>query len=124
MTLVKKVLVAEDDQFLKKIYESKFAKAGFEVKVAGDGVEALSILQSFQPHIILLDVIMPKKDGFDTLKELRANAKWQKIPILILSNLGQLEDKKKALALGATDYLVKSEMPIQELIQMVESKIA
>lgn len=114
-----KILVAEDDAALLKVYQAKLSKVGFEVKVARDGDEVGLVLQDFTPDIILLDLVMPKKDGFDVLKELKESPKLKKIPVIVTTNLGQPEDKQKATALGAVDYLVKSDTPIQGIVDRV-----
>ena len=115
-----KILVAEDDKFLVKVYEAKLTKAGFEAKIAQDGEEALEILKTFTPEIILLDLMMPKKDGFQVLAELKADPKLKGIPVIVTSNLSQPEDKKKAMDLGAKDYIVKSDTPIQDIIEKLK----
>lgn len=116
-----KVLVAEDDKFLIKVYESKLLKAGFDAKIAQDGVEALEMLKTFVPDVILLDLMMPNKDGFQVLTELKADQKLKHIPVIVTSNLSQPEDKKKAMDLGAKDYIVKSDTPIQDIIEKLKS---
>jgi two-component system, OmpR family, alkaline phosphatase synthesis response regulator PhoP len=120
---MKKVLIAEDDKFLASAYRLKLVKEGFEVKVAGDGVEALEMLKAFVPDIIVLDLMMPNKDGFATLKEIKEDEKLNKIPVIIASNLGQAEDVEKAKKLGAVDYIIKAELSISELIKKIESNI-
>lgn len=116
-----KIIVAEDDVFLKKVYQAKLTKAGFEVKIAEDGEEVGKILQSFIPDMILLDLIMPKMDGFAVLSQLKSRDQYKHIPVIITSNLSQLEDKQKALAMGAVDYLVKSDIPIQGVVDKIKS---
>ncbi len=120
---MKKVLVAEDDPFLLKVYETKMVKAGFEVKIAHDGEEVFAILQTFQPDLMLLDLVMPKKDGFQVLTELKAKPPTKPFPIIVTSNLGQPEDKQKAIALGAKDYMVKSDVPISSIIEKVKETL-
>jgi two-component system alkaline phosphatase synthesis response regulator PhoP len=117
---MKKILVAEDDSFLIQIYKIKIAKAGFDVRVAQDGEEVFTVLKDFTPDVILLDLIMPNKDGFETLKELKASDKWKNIPVIITSNLGQTEDMEKTKKLGAVDYVIKSDTPIQTIIEKVK----
>lgn len=120
---MKKVLIAEDDTFLTKVYQAKMAKTGYEFQIAKDGTEVFTILDGgFAPDLILLDIMMPKKDGFTTLKELKESEKYKNIPVIITSNLGQLEDKEKAKTLGAMDYLLKSEMGIQEIIDRIKQQ--
>lgn len=120
---MKKILVAEDDTYLANAYRVKFTKAGFEVKNAYDGDETLSILQTFTPDLILLDIIMPKKDGFITLREIKANEKWKNIPVILVSNLGQAEDKEKGMKLGAYDFFTKTDLTLNSLIEKISSII-
>lgn len=118
-----KILVAEDDKFLASAYRVKLSKAGFEIKLATDGQEALDILQTFTPDVILLDLIMPVKDGFTVLEELKKNDVWKNIPVIVASNLGQKEDIDKSMMLGATDYFVKSDMHINDVLAKINSAI-
>ena len=119
-----KILVAEDDRFLSKVYTTKFEKAGYEVKNALDGNEVFQILQNFTPDVILLDLIMPLKDGLITLKELKSNDKYKNIPVIIASNLGQKDEIDKGISLGAADYLVKSDTTIEKLIEKVNKLVS
>lgn len=118
-----KILIAEDDNYLVNAYRVKLTKAGYEIKIALDGNEALMALESFAPDLIVLDLVMPKKDGFATLEEIKKNDKWKNIPIIIASNLGQKEDIDRGMKLGATDFIVKSEMSLNDLIAKI-NKIA
>ena len=115
-----KILVAEDDKYLARVYQAKFTKAGFEVRIGADGEEAEKILQTFIPNIILLDLIMPKKDGFEVLRDLKLSEKFKNIPVIVTSNLAQPEDKQKALAMGANEYIVKSDVPIQGIVDKIK----
>lgn len=119
-----KILVAEDDVYLANAYRVKLTKAGFDVKIASDGQEALDTLPTFSPNIILLDLVMPRKDGFTALAEIRAKNEWKTLPIIIASNLGQKEDIEKGMRLGATDFIIKSEMPLNDLITKINTLIA
>jgi len=118
---MKKILIVEDDTYLANAYRVKLSKAGFEVKNAFDGEEALSMLQTFAPDLILLDIVMPKKDGFTTLAEIKVNEQWKNIPVIVASNLGQKEDIDKGMALGATDYIVKSQIPIADVLVKINN---
>lgn len=115
----KKVLVAEDDKFLSSAYKAKLTKAGFEVTMASDGDEALKALKSYKPDVILLDLIMPNKDGFVVLEEVEQNEELKKIPVIIASNLGQKEDIDKGMALGAKDFVIKSNMSLDDLVSKI-----
>jgi CheY-like chemotaxis protein len=114
-----KILVAEDDKFLGSAYRAKLTKTGFEVQIATDGNEALTALQSFTPDIILLDLVMPGKDGFATLEEIKQSDQLKSIPVIVASNLGQKEDLDKAMALGASDYIIKSDLSLDALISKI-----
>lgn len=120
---MKKILVAEDDAFLANAYKVKLTKAGYEVVVAADGQEALEALKNFTPDIILLDLIMPIKDGFSTLEELKKLPEFTKIPVLIASNLGQPEDIDRAMKLGAIDFIIKSEMSMESMLEKISSTL-
>jgi two-component system, OmpR family, alkaline phosphatase synthesis response regulator PhoP len=120
---MKKILVAEDDHFLGNAYRLKLEKSGFEVKIARDGKEALEILNTFNADLILLDLMMPIVDGFAVLENLGKNDKFKKIPVIIASNLGQKEDIDRGMKLGAVDYIVKSDLPLEELIKKINSYI-
>lgn len=115
-----KIMVVEDDKFLMKIYQSKLNKEGFEVVAAHDGEEATTLIPAEMPQLILLDLIMPKKTGFEVLTEIKQNPATAQIPVLILSNLGQSSDVEKGMQLGAVDYVVKSNMSITEIIEKVK----
>ena len=118
---MKKILVAEDDTYLANAYRVKLTKAGFEVKNAFDGQEAINILQTFIPDLIILDIVIPKKDGFTILSEIKANEKWKNIPVILVSNLGQKEDREKGMQLGATDFFVKTDFSLNDLIQKINN---
>lgn len=120
---MKKILVVEDDKFLVNVYRIKLSKAGYEVQIAYDGQQALTMLEAFQPDIILLDLILPIKDGFTFLKEARQMDKFKNIPVIIASNLGQNEDVSKGLSLGANDYLIKSDTTLDILLDKIKALI-
>jgi len=118
-----KILIVEDEEILSKVLREKFEKENFEVKLAEDGETVLSLTKSFQPNIILLDLMLPKKSGFEVLQELKADPEVKNIPIVVLSNLGQDEEIKKALNLGAVDYFVKAQHPINEVVEKVSNRL-
>lgn len=119
-----KILIVEDDAFLANAYSAKLLKAGHEFKVAKDGEEVFDILKNFDPDLIILDLIMPKKDGFTVLSELKQSPKWKSIPVVIASNLGQNEDIQKGLKLGAVDFIVKSNIRLSELVDKIAAILA
>jgi len=119
-----KVLVAEDDAFLSKAYAAKLKKEDFEVILASDGEEVFDKVKSEKPDIVLLDIVMPKKNGFDVLYDLKQDQETKKIPVVILSNLGQEEDIRKGKDLGADDYLIKSNIAIQDIISKIKQVLS
>ena len=119
----KYILVVEDDVFLAKIYKTKLSKEGFELSLAHDGEEALAQIKQRKPDMILLDLMMPKKDGFEVMEELAKDPECKKIPIIILSNLGQESDVERGLALGAKDYFVKANVSLNEIIKKITKHI-
>ena len=118
---MKKILVVEDDNYLANAYRVKLTKVGFEVKNSFDGSEAIEALKTFTPDLILLDIVMPKKDGFATLEEIKKNDQIKNIPVIIASNLGQKEDKDRGEKLGAADFFVKTDFTLNDLVQKINA---
>jgi DNA-binding response OmpR family regulator len=118
-----KILIVEDEQVLSKVLKEKFEKAGFETKVSSDGEIAILDSKSFLPEIIVLDLVLPKKSGFEVLKAVKADPETKMIPVIVVSNLGEDSDIKQALNLGAKDYFVKSQHPINEIVEKVKVAI-
>ncbi len=116
-----KILLVEDDQILVEMYTLKFKEEGFDVVTAADGLLGLELAKKELPAVILLDVMMPKMDGFATLTELKNDAQTKDIPILMLSNLGQQADMEKGKKLGAADYVVKASMTPTQVVDKVKS---
>lgn len=115
------ILVVEDDDFLASAYRVKLSKEGHNIAMAKDGQEALDYLNATDPlpQVVLLDLVMPVKDGFTTLEEIRATEKLKTLPVIVTSNLGQDEDIQRALGLGANDYIIKSDSSIEEIIEKI-----
>lgn len=120
---LKKILLAEDDTFISRAYGDGFTRAGFDVVLAHDGVEALSKIRSEKPDIILLDIIMPDKNGFEVLEEIKKDKGFSNIPVIVLSNLGQQSDIEQGKKLGAVDYLIKSNTSMKEVVEKVRSHL-
>ncbi len=114
-----KIVLVEDDSFLANMYETKLTLEGFSVVKAADGEEGISLVKKVKPDIVLLDILLPKKDGWQVLEELKKDLRTKEIPVLLLTNLGQEEDVKKGLQLGAVDYLIKAHFVPQEVINKV-----
>ncbi len=116
-----KILIVEDDAMLNKIYQTKLGILGYQVVAAYDGEEGLKKIETENPSIVLLDLMLPKKNGYEVLEAAKQNLQLSRIPIILLSNLGQEEDMKRGLALGAADFLVKSNVKLETVINRIES---
>lgn len=116
-----KILLIEDEEMLASMYKTKFQKEGMDVDVAQDGEIGLEKAKAVNYNIILVDIIMPKLDGFATLKQLREMEQYKTLPILILTNLGQEEDIEKGKKLGATDYLIKANFTPSQVLEKIKS---
>lgn len=118
-----KILLIEDDIFFQKFYSFKLSEAGFEVVTATDGIIGLEEMKKTLPNLILLDLVMPNKDGFGVLEDKKADPQIAGIPVVIFSTLGQEEDIKRAMSLGATDYVNKSFFDFDKLVAKIKSII-
>jgi len=116
----KSILLVEDDLFLIDIYLTKLKEIGFSVRTAADGEECLKKMEEQIPNILLLDIVLPHIDGWEILRELKKNDKYNKVKVIILSNLGQKEEVKKGLKLGAEKYLIKSHYTPSEVLREIE----
>ena len=114
-----KVLIVEDDEFLSELISTKLDKEGFDIALAGDGETGYKKIEQFRPDIILLDIMLPGMDGFEVLEKMKTHTDetLKTTPVIILSNLGDAEDIQKAMKLGATNYFVKTQHPISEIIE-------
>jgi len=115
-----KVLLVEDDKTLTEMYSLKFEKEGFNLSKADNGLSGLELAKKELPDIILLDIMMPKMDGYAVLTELKKDSKTKNIPVLMLSNLGQKSDVEKGKKLGAKDYVVKASMTPAQVVDKVK----
>lgn len=118
-----KVLLVEDDDFLRGICELKLKKEGFDVVTAADGLDALKKIQEGEYHLVLLDVILPGMDGFDILANVKKDPIKSKIPIIMLTNMGQETEIKKGFDLGADDYIIKAHFTVGEIIEKIKGLI-
>lgn len=119
-----KVLVVEDDSFLAGIYTTKLGLEGFDVLSASDGEAGLKVAKKDLPDIILLDILMPKMDGFEVLDALKKDPTTDKIPVIILTNLGQKEDVERGLKGGAVDYLIKAHFVPADTVAKIRKVLA
>ncbi len=119
------ILLIEDDPFLSSVLRMKLEKESFKVIRAADGDEALNFLieQGVKPDLILLDLILPKKNGFEVLETIRQDPLLEKLPVIIISNLGQPSDIERGKALGVIEYFVKARLSIEELVNKVKKEV-
>ncbi|TSC69913.1 MAG: two-component system, OmpR family, alkaline phosphatase synthesis response regulator PhoP [Parcubacteria group bacterium Gr01-1014_70] len=116
----KTILLVEDDDFVGRAYKDGLRRAGFLVETAMDGNEAVKKAKSVLPDLIVLDLVMPLKNGFEVLEELRKDKAYSAIPIMVVSNLGQETDIEKAMQLGATDYLIKNQFSMKQMVERIQ----
>ena len=114
-----KILIVEDEEFLSDMYKIKFEQAGYAAIVARDGLEGFELAKKEQPDLVLLDLILPKLDGFKVLAKLRKEPATKKIKVFILSNLGQSDEVNKGLATGADGYFIKANLTPSQLLEKV-----
>lgn len=118
-----KILLVEDDPFLLNMYATKFELDNFEVVTAEDGEKGLKLAQKEKPDIILLDILLPKLDGFEVLRELKAKNDTKNIPVILLTNLSQRDDVEQGLKIGATDYLIKAHFMPSEVVEKIKKAL-
>lgn len=118
--MAKKILFVEDDVVLLEVLQRFLIDAGYEIAIAKDGVDALEKLKKEKPDLVLLDILLPRLDGFEVLKAMKAEKETSDIPVIILSNYGSPEDIKKGLELGALKYLVKASIAPEEIVRHIQ----
>jgi len=118
--MAKKILLVEDEELIYSLLEKKLTQAGYEVTVATNGEEGLKKIKEVSPDLILLDIIMPQKDGFSVMEEIRKDKELQRIPIIVISNSGQPVELNRAKELGAKDWIIKTDFDPQEIIEKVK----
>ena len=119
-TQVQRILLAEDDRFLRKAAEATLRQHGFTVLTAVDGEEALRLARAERPDLILLDLIMPKLQGFEVLRSLKQDPATSPIPVIVFSNLGQERDIRQAMEAGAAEYVIKVNLTLHDLVKRIE----
>jgi len=120
--MVKVLLLVEDDPFISSLLKVRFNSEGFTVLYAADGEAALIMLRQKKPDLVLLDLILPKKSGFEIMEAMQADPQLNKVPIIIVSNLGQDSDIARGQELGAVAYFVKAKTSIDNLIEKVNER--
>lgn len=119
--MFKKILIVEDDKFLRELMNKKLLSMGYDVVAAADGESGLVMIKEAKPDVVLLDLILPGINGFEVLEMAKKDPETANVPIVILSNLGQGEDIEKGLKLGAKDFLVKAHFTPQEIINKLKT---
>lgn len=118
-----KIVIAEDDLPLLDLYDKKFTKSGYEVIRAEDGGQAVEKVQTEKPDILLLDIMMPVMNGFEVLKKLKKQPEFEGLPVVILSNYGEMPNITEGLMDGAVEYLIKVEHTPEEVVEVVEDAL-
>ncbi len=117
----KRILIVDDDSMIQDIYLRKFKESGFEATAASDGATALKKIEEEEPDLVLLDLVMPQMDGFETLRELGVMKLVKKPKVVLLTNLGQKEEIEKGFSLGAQDYIIKAHLTPSEVVERVRT---
>ena len=117
----RKVLIIEDEDVLRNVLAKKLEKEGYEVFVAADGEVGMESMRNNHPEMILLDILLPKKNGYQVLEEMRIDENLKKIPVLVISNSGQPVEVRKLIELGACDYLVKADFTPEEVVSKMRA---
>jgi DNA-binding response OmpR family regulator len=120
---LKKIMIVEDDRFLSFLMKARLEKDGFTVLQVFDGEEAIQLLKTEKPSLVILDLIMPKVTGFEVLKTISMTPELAKIPVVIVSNLAQDSDIEKARELGAKEYFVKVKVSIDDLVERIKALV-
>lgn len=116
----KKIVLADDEQFIARAYAQGLTQAGYEVHTANNGTDALEQVKTVLPDLVLLDLIMPGMSGFEVLKAIMDSNDLKNIPVMILSNLSQETDQEEVIKLGAKAFLVKSDISLEDVIKKVD----
>lgn len=114
------IVIAEDEKFLLKAYRIGLEKEGYEVFIAEDGKTAVKLIQDHKPDLILLDVMMPRMNGYEVIKKIQERPELKAIPVVILSNLSQTTDQEIGKSLGVKDYIIKSDHSLKEVVEKVK----
>jgi CheY-like chemotaxis protein len=121
--MAKKILLIEDEEIMLNLLQRKLTQEGYEVYSARDGEEGLEAMREKMPDLVLLDIIMPKMNGFEVMEKMAIDNVLKKIPVIVISNSGQPVEIDKAQKLGAKDWLIKTEFDPQEVVEKVKKQI-
>jgi CheY-like chemotaxis protein len=118
------IVIADDEPLILQAYQEGLQRAGFTIVAAADGEAALQAIKEHPPSLVLLDLIMPKLNGFEVLKQLQNDGSLNHIPVIVISNLSQTTDEEQVRKLGAVAFIVKSDYSLKELVGIVRQTIA
>jgi CheY-like chemotaxis protein len=121
--MAKTVLIVEDEPSMQRALKSKLEHGGYEVQTASDGEEAVTILKTVAPDLVLLDLIMPKIDGISVLRKMKDDERLRPVPVIILTNLSSGDKVAEAMALGTFDFLVKANYSLDDVFKKVTERI-
>ncbi|QCT40957.1 response regulator [Candidatus Saccharibacteria bacterium oral taxon 488] len=116
-----KIAIIEDDATISQMYRMKFEADGFDVRLAGNGIIGVSLIESFRPDVILLDIQMPEMDGAEALRRIRSHAWGKTIPVIVLTNLGEEEAPREMRSLGIQGYIVKANLTPRQVVAQVKA---
>lgn len=119
----KKILLIEDEEIMVNLLQRKLSQEGYEVQIARNGEEGLEQARKFLPNLVLMDIVMPKMSGLETMEEMKKDKTLSRIPVIIISNSGQPVELDRAQELGAKDWLVKTEFDPKEVIEKVKKQL-
>jgi two-component system alkaline phosphatase synthesis response regulator PhoP len=122
--MTKKIILVEDEEIILNLLQRKLTLEGYDVLIAKDGEDGLKKMREEKPDLVLLDIIMPKKGGFEVMEEMQKDNTLKKIPIIVISNSGQPVEIDRAQKLGAKDWLIKTEFDPQEVIEKVKKQFS
>jgi len=120
---MKKILFIEDEAVMQKAVSEFLGAKGYEVISALDGELGINMAKNYSPDLILLDIVLPKKSGFDVLRDLKNDEKTKSVPVIVLTNLSQMDDVSKMMDMGITTYLVKSDQSLQDILRVIDQTL-
>jgi CheY-like chemotaxis protein len=121
---MKRIVIVEDEEIMLDLLQRKLKTHGYEVSVARDGEEGLRVIKEERPDLIIMDLVMPKMDGFMVMEEIQKDEDLKKIPLIVVSNSGQPVELNRIKDLGAKDWLIKTEFNPQELVEKIKNQLA
>ncbi len=121
--MAKKILIIEDEEIIYSLLQKKLTEEGYQISIAKDGVEGMEKMKEAKPDLVLLDIVMPRKGGFEVMEEMRGDESLKGIPIVVISNSGQPVELDRAKELGAKDWLIKTEFDPLEVLEKVKKQI-